>query len=98
MWNEYRRIKLRLLVLLIGWVPFGVLCGAGLPFIFGTYVPSYALAAAYMLFTAYSFLKYELYPCPNCGSSLRGRQLFQKVCSNCCVEINSSALEEIKER
>ena len=88
MWAEYRRIKVRLLVLLFGWTPFGVLLGAGLPVIFGSYVPSYALAIAYALVLAYTFLQYMLYACPNCGHSFRGKQLRKKACPNCGIEIN----------
>jgi hypothetical protein len=88
-WADYRNLKLRLLVLLVGWVPFGVLCGAAIPVIFGTYVPSYALALAYMLFAAYTWLMYVAYPCPKCGKSLRGRQLFWKTCKHCGLEINN---------
>ena len=87
-WAEYRRLKLRFQVLLIGWLPFGVLCGAAIPAIIGTYIPSYALALAYGLFLLYTWFMYLGYPCPNCGKSLRGRQLFWKTCKHCGLEIN----------
>jgi hypothetical protein len=87
-WVNYRHLKLRFLVLLIGWVPFGVLCGVAIPAIFGSYVPCYALALAYALFMAYTWLMYLGYPCPNCGRSLAGRQLFWKKCKSCGLEIN----------
>ena len=87
-WADYRHLKLRFLVLLIGWLPFGVVCGAAIPAIFGTYVPSYALALAYALFLLYTWLMYLCYPCPNCGKSLWGRQLFSKACKHCGLEIN----------
>jgi len=89
-WADYRHLRLRLVVLLIGWVPFGVLCGAAIPVIVGMHVPSYALALAYLLFLAYTWLMYAFYPCPNCGKSLRGRQLFWKACKQCGLEIDTS--------
>lgn len=101
MWKEYRRIKHRLLILIFGWIPFGVLCIAALPGIFGTYVPSYALALAYMVLLGYTLLQYQSYPCPNCGHSFRGRQLYRQTCPKCSEPINqSSAIPngEAKER
>jgi hypothetical protein len=101
MWNDYRRIKHRLLILIFGWMPFGLLCVAALPIIFGTYVPSYALAIAYMVLMAYTLLQYQLYPCPNCGHSFRGRQLYRRTCSHCSIPINQSIVisdGEAKER
>lgn len=88
MWSEYRRIKLRLLVLLLGWIPFGVLLGAGLPKIFHSYTPSYVLAAVYVVLMAYTFLQFGLYPCPNCGMSFKCWQLFGQSCPNCGLAIN----------
>jgi uncharacterized membrane protein YfcA len=88
MWKKYRSIKLRLLVLLFGWIPFGLILGAALPAMFGSYVPSYALGLAYLLVLAYTFLQYALYPCPNCGASYRAKQLFRQECPRCAVPIN----------
>jgi predicted RNA-binding Zn-ribbon protein involved in translation (DUF1610 family) len=91
MWKEYRRIKHRLLILLFGWVPFGMLLGIGLPRIFGTFVPSYVLAFAYVIVLAYTFLQYGLYPCPNCGSRYMNRQLFHSTCGQCGIQINRNS-------
>jgi predicted RNA-binding Zn-ribbon protein involved in translation (DUF1610 family) len=88
MWGKYRGIKLRLLVLLVGWIPFGLILGAALPAMFGSYVPSYALGVVYLLSLAYTFLQYALYPCPNCGASYRAKQLYQQKCPRCGVPIN----------
>ena len=88
MWSEYRRIKHRLLILLFGWIPFVVFAGQALPRMFGTFVPSYVLATAYTLTTAYTFLQYALYPCPKCGTTYRMRQIFLRTCPHCGVEIN----------
>src|SRR5579872_3346618 len=91
MWSEYRRIKHRLLILLLGWISFGMLLGTGLPVIFGTFVPSYVLAVAYTIFMAYTFLRYGLYPCPNCRRAYRGAQLYRQTCLRCGVPINGNA-------
>src|ERR1700732_941506 len=87
-WHGYRVLKTRLLILLVGWIPFGALLGIGSPIIFGSYKPAYAFALAYILFTAYTWLTYGFYPCPNCGNSLSGRQLFGSKCKHCGTPIN----------
>jgi hypothetical protein len=87
-WSEYRRIKHRLVILLFGWLPFGLILGAGLPVMFGTFTPSYVLATAYVIYTAFTFLQYGLYPCPNCGTTYRCRQLYRRTCPHCGVEID----------
>jgi hypothetical protein len=90
-WHDYRVAKTRLIILLLGWMPFGALMGIGSPVIFGSYTPAYVLAIAYTLFIGYSWLMYAFYPCPNCGNALRGRQLFHSVCKNCDVPINQKS-------
>jgi hypothetical protein len=90
MWSEYRRIKHRFLFLLLGWFPFAIVMGKGLPPIIGTDVPSVVLIIAYMLFIAFMFLQYLLYPCPNCGTSYRGWQLYRRTCPHCGVEIDAA--------
>ncbi len=101
MWTEYRRIKHRLLILIFGWMPFGLLCIVALPVIFGTQMPGTALVIAYMVFLAYTLLQFQLYPCPNCGHSFRGRQLYRRNCPKCGIPINESTVipnVEAKER
>jgi hypothetical protein len=87
-WSEYRRIKRRLLILLLGWFPFVILVGMGLGRILGTFVPSYVLTAAYMVFLAFTYLQWGLYACPNCGTSYRGRQMYRRTCPQCGLAIN----------
>lgn len=87
-WKDYRRIKLRLIVLLMGWVPFGVIIGALLPKVLHTYTPTYVLAIAYTLAIGYTWLQYGFYPCPKCGLTLRGRQLYCSTCPKCGNPIN----------
>jgi len=91
MWSEYRHIKLKLLILLFGWIPFGIILGAMLPLLFHSYVPSYALAVSYIVLLAYTALRYALYPCPNCGLSLRGRQFYRRTCPRCGTPINKGS-------
>jgi hypothetical protein len=90
-WSEYRRIKLRLLIMVIGWLPFMILVVVAVPNIFGTYTPSFALALTYMVAMAYTLLMYLGYSCPNCGTSYKGRQLFHQTCHKCGLPINRPA-------
>ncbi len=87
-WSEYRRVKRRLIVLLIGWVPVLLVVGGLLPIILHIYVPSYLIAVAYMLLTGFAWLQYVFSSCPNCGVTLRGRQLYRRTCPQCGVVIN----------
>ena len=91
MWVEYRRIKLRLLVLLFGWLPFCLLAIVALPLIFLTELLGTVAVIVYMLVLAYTALQYALYPCPQCGGSLKGRQLYRETCPHCGTPINRPA-------
>jgi hypothetical protein len=87
-WREYRKVKQRIIVLLAGWMPFGLLIGGLLPVILRTYTPTYVLATGYMLWVCFAWLQYASYPCPNCGKSLRCAQLYRKTCPKCGTAIN----------
>ena len=87
-WNHYRQVKLRLIVLLLGWIPFGVLIGGPLPVVLHDYRPTYVLAIVYMLVIGWTWLQYGFYPCPGCGSALRGQQFYRKTCPTCSTVIN----------
>jgi hypothetical protein len=93
-WQDYRKVKLRLIVLLIGWIPFGILMGALVPVVLHSYAPSYVAAVVYVLFIGFSWLQYGLYPCPICGSSYRGRQLYREACPKCGTPINQSSAQD----
>jgi|SRR5271157_5331277 len=85
--KEYRRLKKVLLVLVFGWVPFGLLIGYVLPALSGTYVATYIAAGLYGVALMVSWLRYAFYSCPNCGTSLRGSQLYRKSCRKCGVKL-----------
>lgn len=87
-WKEYRRLKETLLVLILGWIPFGLLIGYVLPKLSGAYVATYIAAAMYGIALMISWLRYALYSCPNCGASLRGSQFYRKQCRECGEIIN----------
>jgi len=90
-WKEYRRLKMILLTLICGWVPFGLLIGYVLPLLSGTYIATYVAAAMYGVALMVSWLRYAFYSCPNCGTSLRGSQLYRKKCRECGEIINRRA-------
>jgi predicted RNA-binding Zn-ribbon protein involved in translation (DUF1610 family) len=87
-WAKYKTKKIRFIALLSGWLPFGVLIGWPLPLLLGNFILTYILAAVYALGSLYSWLTYAFFPCPNCGQSLRGRQLYRSTCPNCGILIN----------
>ena len=55
---EYRHVKLRLLVMLFGLIPFGIISMVAVSRIFGTYWLGVALALIYMVVLAYTLLVY----------------------------------------
>jgi hypothetical protein len=87
-WLGFRKTKHRLVVLLLLWVPFGVIDGGLLPLLFHSYMPSYIVALAYMIWTGITWLQYGFYPCPSCGRALRGAQIYRRTCPTCRTEIN----------
>jgi hypothetical protein len=100
MWREYRRIKLRLVVLISGWFPFGILvfgmssladslCEFGLiKFSFVLGIINLVMAVFYMAFGMVTLFQYQGYRCPNCDVSFRGRQLYRRTCPGCGIPIN----------
>jgi hypothetical protein len=89
-WKEYRRLRMTLLALICGWVPFGLLIGYVLPLLFGTYIATYVAAAMYGVALMVSWLRYAFYSCPSCGTSLRGSQFYREKCRECGELINRS--------
>ena len=87
-WKEYQWIKKALLVLIFGWVPFGLLIGYILPALSGTYFATYVAAGLYGVALMILWLRYAFYGCPHCGTSLRGSQFYGKSCRNCGEIIN----------
>jgi hypothetical protein len=87
-WVQYKKVKGRLIALLLGWLPFGVLIGWPLPLLLRTFVPTYVLALLYALALGYSWLTYAFFSCPVCGQALRGRQLYRSTCPKCGTPIN----------
>jgi hypothetical protein len=100
MWKEYRRIKQRLILLILGWFPFGILvfgisslsdwlCKFGLikfGFVLGIF--NLVLGISYMVFAMVTWLQYISYRCPSCDVSFRGRQLYRRTCPECGIPIN----------
>ena len=91
-WNEYRQIRLRLIILLIGWIPFALISVIASSVIFHSEELGYGASIAYMCFSAYTALKYLLYPCPQCGVLLAGKQLYRRSCPRCEVLINHTEI------
>lgn len=87
-WAHYRRIKLRLILLMAGLVPFFVLILSPLPDAARTNTPSYVLAAIYLILTAIAWFQYGSYRCLHCRASYRGKQLFRNRCPRCGILIN----------
>ena len=87
-WIEYRKIKRRLVILFICFVPFAYLDVAVLPNLIGTNVPSFALVIAYAIVMAYLFFKYAFYECPECGERYNGIPMPRKKCPKCGLAID----------
>ncbi len=87
-WAHYRRIKLRLILLLAGLVPFFALLIFALPAAGGSNTLSYVMASSYLTLVAVTWFQYGSYRCLHCRTSYRGRQLFRNRCPRCGILIN----------
>lgn len=87
-WSAYWRVKTILLMLIFGWIPFGLFIGYVLPKLAGSYRATYVAAALYGIALMISWLRYAFQSCPNCGNSFRGSQLYRKNCRICGERIN----------
>jgi hypothetical protein len=65
MWRKYRRVKWRLIVLALGWIPFGVLVLEISSLSRGFEYVS-LLLVVYLLYLFYTLVEFELIRCPNC--------------------------------
>ena len=87
MWRGYRRIKLRLIILVLGWMPFGILL-LEISSLNRRLEPITFLMIAYLVYMFVTMLQYLSYRCPNCDVSLFGRQLYRRTCPGCGILIN----------
>jgi len=87
MWSGYRRIKLRLIILALGWMPFGVLL-LEISSLNRRLESITFLMIAYWVYLIVTMLQYLSYRCPNCDVSLFGRQLYRRTCPGCGILIN----------
>jgi len=86
MWRKYRRVKWRLIVLALGWIPFGVLVLEISSLSRGFEYVS-LLSVVYTLYLFYTLVQFELIRCPNCGVRLHIRRSF-RTCGGCGIRIN----------
>lgn len=89
MWRGYRRVKRRLIVLALGWIPFGVLVGKISSINQGFEYISF-LIVLYALFLFFTLVQFQLIRCPNCGVRLHFRRSRGK-CGGCGIRINSDS-------
>jgi hypothetical protein len=87
MWREYRRFKLRLIVLALGWMPFVfvVLEVSTLNRRLGSIT---VLMFPYLAYTMYALPRFELYRCPSRGVSLFFLQIYRRTCPGCGIPIS----------
>lgn len=86
MWRTYRRVKRRLIVLALGWIPFGILILTISSLSRGLEIVSIVIVA-YALYLFYTLVQFELIRCPNCGVRLHIRRSF-RICGGCGIRIN----------
>jgi Cytochrome oxidase complex assembly protein 1 len=86
MWQKYRRAKWRLIVLALGWMPFGVLIWSIASLNRELELVSF-LIVVYALYLFYTLVQFELIRCPNCGVRLHFRRSF-RTCGGCGIGIN----------
>lgn len=87
MWREYQRIKLKLIILVLGWLPFGALL-LEVSSLNHVLEPVTFLLIPYMVFGTYTLLRFLLYRCPTCSVSFFGGQLHRRTCPKCGIPIN----------
>jgi hypothetical protein len=85
-WRKYRRAKWRLIVLALGWIPFGVLV-LEISSLSRGFEYASLFIVVYALYLFYTLVKFELIRCPNCGVRLHIRRSF-RTCGGCGIRIN----------
>ena len=86
MWRKYRRVKRRLIVLALGWIPFGILI-LTISSLNREFEYVSIVTAIYLLYLFYTLVQFELIRCPNCGVRLHIRRSF-RTCGGCGIRIN----------
>jgi hypothetical protein len=102
MWKEYRRVKRRLIILVLGWVPFCLIFAGVSSLVYWLYkfglvklgfvleIFNSVLSISYMVFVMITLMQYQLYRCPNCEASLWMQQIHRRTCRTCGIPINPS--------
>lgn len=91
MWAGYRRVKRRLIILALGWIPFGFLL-LEISTLNRLLEPITFLMVVYLVWLMVTLLQFETYRCPKCGVSLFLRlPLFPRKCAGCGIPINKEA-------
>jgi hypothetical protein len=101
-WKEYRRVKRRLIILVLGWLPFGFLIVGVASLVHWLYKigfvkfgfvlekSNFVLGISYMAFAMVTLFQYQLFRCPNCDVCLWMQQIHRRTCRNCGIPINPS--------
>jgi ssDNA-binding Zn-finger/Zn-ribbon topoisomerase 1 len=89
-WTEFYRLKKSLILRMMLTAPF-ILAGSMLLPLAGIVSRDYLPLVFVLLLLVYAAMgrRFIFYPCPNCGKSYRGAQLYRKSCPNCSVRIGA---------
>jgi hypothetical protein len=88
LWGHYRRVKRRLIILALGWMPVVFLL-LEISTLNRRLEPVTWLLFAYMVWFMIALLQFQTYRCPKCGVSLFLRLgFFFRKCAGCGIAIN----------
>jgi hypothetical protein len=91
LWAGYRRVKRRLIVLALGWIPFAYLF-LEISDMNPRLWPIIFLLGAYFVYLMITLIQFQLSRCPNCHVPLfGGLQLFPRQCRGCGIRINKDS-------
>lgn len=71
-WSSYKRTRVILLLLVIGWIPFGLSVIWLQTRVDFPALVSWTLIAVWVLFVLIQGTRLAIWPCPNCGKFFRG--------------------------
>jgi hypothetical protein len=94
-WQDYRKRRFVFLALFLGSFPGVFVIAVPLNILFRSQLPFYVIAVGWIFLTFIVYLRFALFPCPQCGHPYFSRWWYYNPLANSCVHCGLSKWQEL---